>query len=248
MRPMLTEYPLDIAGYKLDNQYLLSDKLLVAPVIEQGQLKRNVYFPSTDGDNAGDLWYDIDDYHKIDKVGVQSIEAILTKIPVYQRGGTIIPMKETIRKSSIEMINDPISLMIAVSKDHKATGTLFLDDEKSYNYRGKQYIYLKFEFSHDTLTSSYIDDKAYYNANNTLGRILIAGLDVVPTLAKIKFASGTEKDLEIVTKDNFFEIISKDVILRDEWTITLSGAKQNILCASLFLVTLMAHFAKSLFH
>lgn len=249
MRPMLTDYPLDKTSYKLDNQYMLSDKLLVCPVIEEAKTKIDVHFPSTDGDKAGDVWYDIDDCSKIETVGTKSVDVVLTKTPVYQRGGTIIPKKETIRKSSVYMIDDPISLIVAVSNDHKASGTLYLDDEKSYEYRSKKYLYLQFEFEHDKLTSKKIDTDATYAAKNKLGKVLIAGLGTVPSYATIKTADGKETRLEVKAEtDNFFEItVTPDVSFTEDWTITLNGAKQNILCATLLLVTLMAHASKHLF-
>lgn len=72
MRPLLAHYPSDKDGYAIDYEYLLSDKLLVRPVLDQGVSKVDVYFPMKNK-NEGDIWYDIDDYSAYKNVGSVSI-------------------------------------------------------------------------------------------------------------------------------------------------------------------------------
>ena len=47
---------------------------------------------------------------------------------VYQRGGTIIPKKERVRRSSALMRHDPYTLVVALDRAGRATGTLYIDD------------------------------------------------------------------------------------------------------------------------
>jgi alpha 1,3-glucosidase len=153
MRPMLTQYPLDKNAFAIDTQYMLSDKLLVRPVQQKGASKADVYFPSKNGDKQSDIWYDIDDHRKIERVGVESVPVNQYKIPVYQRGGTIVPKKERIRRASTLMHDDPYTLIVAVDENKHAKGTLYIDDEKSFDYRQGQYLYLEFEFKDGVLSS-----------------------------------------------------------------------------------------------
>lgn len=152
MRPLLTHYPQDIEGFSIDYEFLLQDKLLVRPVMQKGVHKVDVYFPAKN-EKEGDIWYDIDDYRKIEKVGLESVPVNNYKIPVYQRGGTILPKKERIRRASTLMHDDPFTLIVAVDKDKKAKGTLYIDDEKSFEYRQGKYLYLEFEFTDNVLSS-----------------------------------------------------------------------------------------------
>jgi alpha 1,3-glucosidase len=152
MRPLLTHYPLDKNCFANDNSFLLQDRLLVRPVMTKSVNKVEVYFPAK-SEKEADIWYDIDDYRKIDKAGVESVAVDAYKIPVYQRGGTIIPKKERIRRASTLMKDDPYTLVVAVDKNKSAKGTLYIDDEKSFEYRQGKYLYLEFEFKENVLSS-----------------------------------------------------------------------------------------------
>ena len=61
--------------------------------------------------------YDIWTGYQLDHHGEVSVPVHPDRIPVYQRGGTIIPKKERIRRSSALMANDPITLIIALDKN-----------------------------------------------------------------------------------------------------------------------------------
>lgn len=246
MRPMLSEYPMDKNVFKLDDQYMLSDKLLVRPVLDKGVKQVNVHFPSIDGESIGEVWYDTDDLTVIDSVGVNSILVDDNKIPVYQRGGSIVPKKETIRQSSMFMQNDPVSLVVALDKNQHAVGTLFIDDEKSFDYRRGKYLYMKFEFHKNKLSLKFIDH-ANYTTNSKLGRVVIAGLkDAIAKSAKLEFADGETRDLKIANAtEAFFVIESSDVSLMSEWTITVSGVMQNIACGSLLIAAVIVNFVQS---
>ena len=54
---------------------------------------------------------------------------------MYQRGGTIVPKRERVRRSAALMHQDPVSLVVAPDRDGKAKGRLYLDDGESFKYR-----------------------------------------------------------------------------------------------------------------
>ena len=47
-RPVWWLDPADITALSIDDQFLLGDDVLVAPVLEEGGVKRNIYFPVGD--------------------------------------------------------------------------------------------------------------------------------------------------------------------------------------------------------
>ncbi|KAH8387650.1 hypothetical protein KR093_008512, partial [Drosophila rubida] len=199
IRPLLAHYPLDKETFSIDSQLLVQNRLLVRPVMQQGVSKVDVYFPAIDDKKNGDYWYDVDTYQRQERTGYESIAVNEYKIPVWQRGGSIVPKKERLRRSSTLMINDPYTLIICLDRQGKAEGTVYLDDEKSYKYRDGQYIYVNYEFANNQLTNRYIG-KPKYKSDAWIERIVIAGLDRVPTSATIT-VNGVAQQLEVEQRD-----------------------------------------------
>lgn len=230
MRPMLANYPTDVNSFQLDSQYMLSDVLLVAPVMAPGATSVAVYFPSKSSNSiVSDIWYDIDNYSVTSSTSqTKSIPVDAKKTPVYQRGGTILPRKETVRKSSAFMKNDPISLFVAVDSNMKAAGTLFIDDEESYDYRSGTYLYLNISFADNKLSNKFKDSVASFNTPIELQRVVIAGLRSVPQFATLKSANGMTSRLEIVNvSGNSFAFNGGGARMMNEWEIELTFAQAS---------------------
>lgn len=243
MRPMLANYPTDVNSFKLDSQYMLSDVLLVAPVMAAGARTVNVHFPLKSSGES-ELWYDIDDYSITSSTSeTKTITVDAKKTPVYQRGGTILPRKETIRKASAYMKNDPITLFVAVDNNKQASGTLFIDDEESYEYRNGNYLYLNLSFANDILTNKFIDDYATYNTIVELERVVVAGLSKIPSYATLKLSDGTTSRLEIINvTDNSFAFAATGAKMMEEWEIALSGVSKAIISTALILMVVAVNF------
>ena len=81
MRPMWWSFPTDPATVGLNEQYMLGDRLLVAPVTVQNATSREVYFP------VGASWKPYFDEHAAPIAGGQTkvVDAPLAMIPVYER-------------------------------------------------------------------------------------------------------------------------------------------------------------------
>ena len=60
-----------------------------------------------------------------------TVPAELHQIPLFIRGGSIIPTRERPRRSSPLMKRDPFTLRVALSTDGSARGELYLDDGES---------------------------------------------------------------------------------------------------------------------
>lgn len=221
MRPILAHYPHDPEAFAIDNQYLLGDKLLVHPVTQEGATKVDVYFPRHSATGDGDLWYDVDDFTTIDSVGYITVPVDSYKIPVFQRGGSIMPKKERVRRASTLMKNDPYTLIVCLNKFKEANGTLYADDEQSFEYRKGKYIYLHIEFKNNVLTSKLIDPNATFETLAWIERVVIAGLDKIPQSATL--STGSKRvPLDVIKNERAFTIRKPGVSIAEAFEITLN--------------------------
>ena len=84
MRPLVLNYDQDPTVRTMNDEYMVGDELLVAPVVQEGQNTRAVYLP------AGE-W--IDFWNGVEYAGKRSIlvEAPIDKLPLFVKKNTIIP-------------------------------------------------------------------------------------------------------------------------------------------------------------
>jgi hypothetical protein len=103
----------------------------VKPVLHPGQTSTEVYLPGQEP------WYDVDTFVGYMPHGGNSltVETPIDKMPVFQRGGSIIPRQLRVRRSSSLMRQDPYTLFIALDTHGEAFGELYLDDGHSFDYQ-----------------------------------------------------------------------------------------------------------------
>lgn len=133
LRPLWFEYPKDYKTYLLEDEYLVGRDLLVAPVLNDGQRKRGVYFP------VGDDWRDWFT-GEIYKGGTWAeINAPLDKLPIFARVGAVIPTQPAIQNTT-EMPNVPITLNVitGIAPDKIETSKIFQDSGDGYDYQKTQ--------------------------------------------------------------------------------------------------------------
>ena len=63
-----------------------------------------------------------------------AIAAPLEFSPVFQRGGSIVPRKNRVRRSSKLMVHDPYTLTVALDALSRASGELYVDDEHTFAF------------------------------------------------------------------------------------------------------------------
>ena len=85
MRHMVLHYPEYPEAQEQDSQYLLGENLLVAPVIEEGATTRRVWFPPG-------AWFSFWNNQRYDGPGFHEVPAPLEEIPLFVRGGAILPL------------------------------------------------------------------------------------------------------------------------------------------------------------
>lgn len=83
LRPLVMNYDNDSNTYELNDEFMLGDQMIIAPVLKQGVTKRMVYLPEG-------KWYDYQSKKEFTK-GYHIVDAPLDTIPVFVKSGSIIP-------------------------------------------------------------------------------------------------------------------------------------------------------------
>lgn len=131
MRALAWEFPAEPWLADADRQFLLGGAVLVTPVLVQGATTVDGVFPGV-GDGAT-VWYDW--YSRAAVAGVArgqnvTIDAPLGHIPVYIRGGRVVPTQEPGLTTGASRRN-PWGLLVALDLTGGAGGMLYLDDGES---------------------------------------------------------------------------------------------------------------------
>lgn len=120
-RAMVMDWPEDEQTFNLDDQYMMGDDLLVAPVFA-GQDERKIYLP------AG-TWHDF--YSRQTYQGGQTItiKPVLDQIPIYVKDNTLLPLAKPVQHIEPDTI---FELTLHTFGDEPRDAVLFEDDGVSY--------------------------------------------------------------------------------------------------------------------
>ncbi|KAJ5107638.1 alpha-glucosidase precursor [Penicillium angulare] len=127
MRALAWEFPNDPSLASADRQFLLGPSILVIPVLEPSAKSVEGVFPGlTQGQET---WYD---WYNHTAVSVSSranttIDAPLGHIPVYVRGGSVLPLQQR-ALTTRDARNTPWDILVALDKNGDGDGDLYLDD------------------------------------------------------------------------------------------------------------------------
>lgn len=139
MRAMFLEYPNDPEVYKVDDQFMFGESMLVAPVTKKGAVRRNVYLPEGE-------WIDYNNPSKIYD-GEQTIQypVSLTTTPIFIKNGSIIPMMPVMQYIH-EKKDYPILLYVSKPNESQSSSfQLYDDDGESTDYLQNKYSTTRFE-------------------------------------------------------------------------------------------------------
>jgi alpha 1,3-glucosidase len=173
VRPLWVEYPGEEEHFSEQETYLVGSDLLVAPVLRPNTNYVTVKFPGSQP------WYDINTFAFYAAPSSNSIYAPLEKIPVFQRGGSIIPRKMRVRRSSSLGASDPFTLYAALDSNGNAQGELYVDDYHTHLYSGGQFILRKFSIKKNGNEFSFRASGApngHYQTAEWIERIVVVGL------------------------------------------------------------------------
>ncbi|KAJ3640636.1 hypothetical protein Zmor_027188 [Zophobas morio] len=135
IRPLFYHYPNDVELLEVDDQLLLGRNILVKAIGESEVTSVPIYFPG----GEDEIWFSAQlDGTTFPGTGWTDIPVTIERIPVYYRLGSIIPTKQTSRPSTTDMRNDGYTLTVLLRNNDTAQGTVYNDDNLSFEYRDSQ--------------------------------------------------------------------------------------------------------------
>lgn len=176
MRALVWEFPNDPSLAGADRQFMLGPSILVTPVLEPGASTVNGVFPGL-GTSTGECWYD---WYTQAPVPVPStanttIDAPLGHIPVYIRGGSVLPTQQPAMVTR-DARQTPWSVLVGLSLEGTASGSLYLDDGESVT--PKATLFVELAASGGCL---YASGRGTYVDSNPLSNVTIMGVMSAPS-------------------------------------------------------------------
>uniref|UniRef100_A0A9L0S6D0 Glucosidase alpha, neutral C n=1 Tax=Equus caballus TaxID=9796 RepID=A0A9L0S6D0_HORSE len=194
MRPLWIEFPDALEAFGVEDEYMLGSALLVHPVTELEATVVDVFLPG-----SNEVWYDSKTFTRWEGACTVKIPVDLDTIPVFQRGGSVVPIKTTIGKSTGCMTDSPYGLRVALSTKGSAVGEFYLDDGHSFQYvHQKQFLHRKFSFCSGVLINSCADERGRYPSKCVVEQIFILGLKKKPSSVTTHSSGGEDQPVAFV--------------------------------------------------
>uniref|UniRef100_A0A4W4HD97 Glycoside hydrolase family 31 N-terminal domain-containing protein n=1 Tax=Electrophorus electricus TaxID=8005 RepID=A0A4W4HD97_ELEEL len=214
MRPLWVEYPKDTASFAIDDEFLIGRDLLVHPVTEEGARGLTAYLPG-----HGEVWYDVHTFQKHNGAQNLYIPVTMSSIPVFQRGGSIIPRKLRVRRSSACMENDPYTLYVALNPQRAAEGELYIDDGHTFSFQTKkEFIHRSLTFAYNTLTSRYLSN---FSTKSWIEKVLILGASKPKKVTLQMDGKETSVEFEFDASMSVLTLRKPGMNAGADWTVKL---------------------------
>jgi alpha-glucosidase len=130
LRPLLFEYPEDETTYTADDEFLLGDALLVAPITRPGIEHRHVYLPRG-------CWFHYWTGERFDGPAHILAHAPLGEPPLYVRANTPVPMAPDMAHTG-EGTWDPLTLLLYPTEGADDS-TIYEDAGDGFGYEDGEY-------------------------------------------------------------------------------------------------------------
>jgi alpha-glucosidase len=121
-RPLLFDFPDDPHARGRDDQFLLGDALLVAPVVTAGARRRDVYLPPG-------TWFDWYDDSELEGARVHEIAAPLEHVPLFVRAGSVLPLLERAPATTAGFFPEILELHWFVSEPSALRESMIHEDD-----------------------------------------------------------------------------------------------------------------------
>lgn len=128
IRPLVFHYEEDENTWNLNDEFLVGEHLLVAPVLTQGATKRMVYLPKGN-------WYDFFTGEKYEGERYYLVDAPIDTCPVFAKEGSMIPTYEVVQYVG-EKPYDTLKMLVFPGEGHYQH---YQDNGEDFAYREGAY-------------------------------------------------------------------------------------------------------------
>lgn len=137
-RALVMDYPDDPNTFGIDDAYMMGESLLVAPLVA-GETGRSVYLP------AG-RWHCYWTNEMYEGGTAYQITADLTRIPVFVKDGTLLPLAAPLQNVADDAVFD---IALKSYGTGLLTTVLYEDDGTSFSYRQGEYNWVQLELDNE---------------------------------------------------------------------------------------------------
>ena len=184
MRGLPMDFPDDPLVRGIDDQWMFGPALMPCPVSEYGARSREVYFPEG-------IWYD---FYSGKPVSGSTVPAPYERIPLFVRGGSIIPVGPEIEWTG-EKPDGELLLLVYAGRD--ASFTLYEDDGLTYAYERGEYSRIRLTWDDSARTLSFGEREGSFTGGAKSFRIIVAD----PS-RPFAFDPDTEEGTVVTYKEN----------------------------------------------
>lgn len=140
IRPLVLHYEQDHNTWNLNDEFLFGERMLVAPVVEQGRDKKLLYLPEG-------VWYDYDTKERVEGGRYLVKDAPLDVCPVFVKADSIIPNYEPMQYVG----EHELDTLILDVYPGEGSYTHYQDNGEDFAYRQGEYNLYEITLKDDTL-------------------------------------------------------------------------------------------------
>ncbi|XP_076833733.1 neutral alpha-glucosidase C [Brachyhypopomus gauderio] len=218
IRPLWVEFPKETETFTVENQYMIGNALLVCPVTDPGVTEVKVLLPGSD-----EFWYDVSSGKAHDGGRTLTLPVTLESVPMFQRGGTVVPRRVGRGSCTADLQLLPLTLTVAPDTEGNADGVLYLDDGHSFSYRDRKEFWLRrFTMTAGRLISRSASEEGVFIPGCKLESVIILGQSSVKRGPTVQTNAGTAPvAYQFEQKQRMLTVTGLNLDIHTDWEIII---------------------------
>lgn len=228
VRPLWFEFPQLVDLFAEETSFMLGSALLVHPVTAASVSSVTVKLP------VATRWFRYDTLKEVaisadPSAGTPPVQDVTEDAPLERgapmwiRGGSILAQQRRARRSTTPMLRDPVTLVIALDNQQRASGTFYWDDGESFDYRKRgKFVHRSFQMDRGRLSNIATGASASaadYSSQIHVERLVVVGLAAAPS--QVVVVSDGGRQLEHAFENGVLTVRKPLLSVDENWTIEM---------------------------